>query len=186
MTDINKLRTIVSESPYSSSTCSALEEYVTSVADNKCNYSFDLIMSLLRNYQINISSINQDVAVTAMILALMHLPSTDYLEASYILPKKISSLPSMKLIQTFADQLERGQYVTFWEEYSNNTDVFKNVQQFSNKIRSFILSSLANTYQSIQKDVYGKHLGLTNIDEFNKMNSSYINDCNGHITFNKQ
>ena len=153
----------IENDPYELATLAALESYVIQQLKTK-EYDFEANKALLRSYQVNAEQVKLDTVVAVMILAVMRLPSTDFLALSYIIPGKLPMQPKLKQIQKFADLLERAEFVKFWEEYTaSDKSLTDPAAGFVDAIRTFIVSTTAQTFRNISKDQLRQFLGFATV-----------------------
>jgi len=123
---------------------------------SKGTYDFASNKALLKYYQMSLvsnDSAKTDIISDILVLALMRLPSTDFLSLSYLVPGKLATVsPKIKLIQKCADHLERAQYKEFWAEYLIAPHaVFSGAIGFEQTIRQIILNNIGETFRNISK-----------------------------------
>jgi hypothetical protein len=64
------------------------------------------------------------------------------------------------LIQKSADLLEKGDYKSFWAEFSASPQLFNTALGFAEAVRSFILNILRDTFKTIPLAIFLAQLGL--------------------------
>ena len=151
----------VESAPYEASTATLLEKCVATQMSNG-TYDFFANKALMKNYQNSSASTNSkmEVLTDVLTLALMRLPSTDYLSLSYLLPGKIADCPKLDLIKKYAELLEKAQYKQFWTEYSTSKESFAGAKGFESAIRGCVLSNLSMTFRAVDTATIGPMLGL--------------------------
>lgn len=161
MSQISEVMSRVLDDPYELSTLTLLENNVARQLRER-DYNFDANKALIRSYQVNADQVKVDVVADVMVLSLMHLPSTDFLAISYLLPGKLPLQPKLQQIQKFADHLERAEFVEFWELYkSADKSITANAVGFEDSIRNFIVSNTRETFRNISKKLLQQFLGLS-------------------------
>ena len=176
----------VEKDPYEPSTLAALESFVVYQLQSK-EYDFEANKALLRSYQVNAEHVKLNMVSNVMVLALMRLPSTDFLALSYIIPGKVPLQPSMKQVQKFADLLERAEFAKFWEEYAAADKALTEAAVgFVDAIRAYIVSTTAQTFRNISKDQLQQFLGFSSaaeVDAFCKTNAAVENVGSDGVNF---
>lgn len=115
----------------------------------------------MKYYQLNYEPRKLEFVCNSLILALMKLPATDFLALSYLIPTSIVNDAKISLIRKCANLLERGKYLEFWEEFVSAPDtLFSPAAGFVEAIRHFILSSLSETFKSINRATFQEQLGV--------------------------
>lgn len=156
----------VENDPYELSTLALLESHVIQQLSRAKDYDFESNKALLRSYQVNADQAKLDVVVQVMLLALMRLPSTDFLALSYIIPGKFPQQDKLKQIQKFADLLERAEFVKFWEEYAASDKSVTDVAAgFVEAVRTYIASTTRDTFRNISREQLRQFLGLGGVAE---------------------
>jgi translation initiation factor 3 subunit K len=151
---------LISSDPFELSTLTALENFVSYELSSK-EYDFEVNKALLRSYQVNAEQIKLDHVVNVLLLALMRLPSTDFLALSYLVHGKLALQPKLKQVQNFYDLLERAEFAKFWDELKEaDATLTTAAAGFNDFMRSFILSSTRDTFRNISKELLQKFLGL--------------------------
>lgn len=169
---------VLVERPFEPETISALEVYVKSQAGSG-SYDWAANKGLMKAYSCMGVSIDADVNMIATLLALsmMRLPSTDFLQLSYLLPSKFAADPKVAVLIKCADMLERAQFRGFWNEIKGEeiAPLVSGINNFEDCIRTFMLGVVSKTFKNIAKPTLLGNLGLSdnNADEFLK-SSSFI------------
>ena len=158
----SQLASQLESNPYDASTATALEGYVANQLSGK-SYDFAANKALLKNYQVNSTSVKADVVVKVLILSLMRLPSTDFLALSYMIPTQLVSNSNIVVIQKCADCLERGHFRQFWEQYVPAQALFTDAVGFVDSIRLFIVSNMRDTFKDMPQDLFQQQLGLDKV-----------------------
>lgn len=85
----------------------------------------------------------------------MNLPATDAALCMYLIPDDMRSKGPIRDIVRYADLLEGGQFVQFWESANlGGNELLDSVPGFASNIRSFIVGVLANTFQKIEVSLH--------------------------------
>jgi hypothetical protein len=145
--------------PYDAATAVSLEAYVNSQITEK-SYDYAANKALLKNYQVNTSSVKPEFVGKVLILSLMRLPSSDFISLTYLIPTSLNGNANIVTIQKCADSLERGKFREFWELFVSSNDLFGEVNGFVDSIRLFIVSNLRDTFKNIPKVLFQEQLGL--------------------------
>jgi len=161
------------------------ESVLTQKKSDGLLYDFEANKALLKNYLISPVLIKPDFISSVLILSLMRLPLTHYLEISYIVPVQIASTSNNQLIASAANLLERGLFIEFWQLKANSPpELFDSVSGFVVGIRSFILQSLQDTFKTISLGLFQQLLGFANEQENLKyiaLNANLVQVCRTHI-----
>lgn len=151
------------ENIYEASAVGRLESLVNQQLQSK-SYDFQVNKSLLKSYQVNAEVCKPDVICNVLILALMRLPSSNFMSLVFLVPPKLLNDNKISLVFVCAELLERGKYTEFWEEYINAQNVFKAAVGFVDAIRKIILSNLRSTFVAVPKSLFAQQLGLNDTD----------------------
>lgn len=157
----DQLAALLEHQPYETSTAEILEKHVASQLTSK-TYNFTVLKALLKYYQLYYEPSKLDFVCNSLILALMRLPSTDFLSLSFLIPTSLNnSDDKIVLIKKCASLLESGKFHDFWEEYISAPEtLFSQAGGFVESIRVFILATLSETYKNMSKESFMQHLGL--------------------------
>jgi hypothetical protein len=151
-------------SPFEESTVSALEGYVRAQASGGAEYDFAANKGLVKAYNVLGSSVeaNMDMMATVLAMSLMRLPSTHFLQLSYLIPGKHSGDSKIATLIKCADMLERAQFQEFWNEAKNEsvTSVLSGIKNFEESVRGFVLNVVSKTFKNIDKATLCANLGL--------------------------
>lgn len=161
--EINQL---IEDYPFEISTVDRLESYLLyQTAQNK--YNFEANKALLKNYQIHARLIKPALITKILTLALMNLPSTDYLALSYMIPVTVVSDASVTYLSSLSNLLERAQYVEFWAAFAEppQADLFSGIVGVVESFRAFILHTLKDTFKNISLAQFKLYLRLSD-EEF--------------------
>lgn len=166
-TTINEIEACILGDPFEISSVKLFEGFLQQQVSMQ-QYHFEANKLLLKNYQCNSQLVNVQNISQILILSLMHLPSTDYLSLSYLVPSTIANSSAIATIAICANHLERGNFADFWKEYNRSTDVFSSVSGFVSAMRNFILNSLGSTFKNIPVSQFCELLDLqvSNFEDF--------------------
>ena len=152
----------IDQAPYAPQTEALLEKYVvTQLSSN--TYDFEANKALLKVYQTNSSPVVKiDIITDVLTLALMRMPSTDYLALSYLVPggKAMAANEKLSLVQKYAELLEKSQYKDLWTEYATSGASFANAVGFESAMRQAILLNMGLAFRDVDVSVLGPMLGL--------------------------
>jgi translation initiation factor 3 subunit K len=151
---------LLETAPYEPQTAASLAEYLNWQLAGTSAYDFAANKTLLRNYQLNTSEADGDVAANVLILALMQMPSTDFLALKYLIPAKLASNERIIAIKKCADLLERAQYADFWAEVAASSAAFSPVKTFDEGIKKVIVSNLRESCKSLSVSYFQQYLNL--------------------------
>jgi hypothetical protein len=140
---------------------SALESYLLEQVSETSSYDFIANKSLLKIYQCYPDLLKVESVQQLLMLALMKLPSTNFMALTYLLPSKLLSVNSqLKVFVTFAGLLENAKFIEFWSEYSQNKALVTS-PTFEKSIRQFILETISLTFRDLPLATLGAYLGYT-------------------------
>jgi len=181
------LRELVQQKPYDRTSIAKLEEFVASAVKNE-QYDFEIVKSLLKLYGVYPEEIKIDVVANVLVLALMRLPSTDFLNLACLVPHKLQKKEPLKSIFTCADHLDRCQFVEFWtaRNAEGTSALFGGVKGFDAAVRVFALSCVQATCRNISTEKLQAILGFTAAADFSgfiKGNSSIEQGAGAVISF---
>jgi hypothetical protein len=132
------------------------------VDDQIANNSYDFIgnKALLKMYQVSPDLANLSAVVKVLVLALMHLPSSDFLALTYLLGK-LESSPKIQQVIKLAESLDTANYSNFWAELNNESaaDVAA-IKGIHESIRKMIVSNLQSSHRSMGVKELTLSLGL--------------------------
>jgi hypothetical protein len=157
----SQLASQLESAPYDAATAASLEAYVTSQLSSK-SYDFGANKALLKNYQVNSAVAKADFIARVLVLALMRLPSSDFLSLTYMVPPHLTTDSKIVTVQKCADLLERGRFREFWEQYIHAQGMFSEAVGFVDSIRLFIVGNLRDTFKDMPKALFEQQLGLDN------------------------
>ncbi len=158
--DSTRLAFLLETAPYEESTILELEAVVTHFARTN-TYDFNVIRALFKSYQVNVNSAKVETVCHGLMIALMRLPSSDFLSLSYLIPHKFGSHSDVVLLLKCADLLERGKFGEFWELYVSVPDSFFGAAVgFVDVVRIFILANMRDTFRTVPCIYFQNSLGL--------------------------
>lgn len=127
-------------------------------------YDFRANKSLLKQYQFRPDLAKVDCVAKVLILALMHLPSADFLALSYLVGK-LETEPKVKLIKQLDEMLEGAKFQEFWTMLASpEAAEVSTVRGFTSSARQFILLKLQSSHRSLSKADFQSSLGMTDIE----------------------
>ena len=100
--------------PFDYGTRLALQEYVRGQLKDG-TYDFNANKALLKLYQCQPENADVEAIAKILVLAMMNLPSTDFLVLSYLVPVRYVSSTKVQLIQRCNYLLENGKFLEFWD-----------------------------------------------------------------------
>ncbi len=176
---MSSLETMISEKPFDLSTMKAIEDNVSAQKSGNAQYSFNANKALLKSYQCNGGdTIKPSFVIDVLVLGLMQMPATDFLELSYLIPSKLIAskkgdndennsvdVNAISLVMKLANLLEQSKYTEFWTEMTTNADTkasFTSINGFETAIRGYILANIAETFRNIKKSQLFSLLGYSN------------------------
>eukprot|EP00010_Vexillifera_abyssalis_P007822 CAMPEP_0201544540 /NCGR_PEP_ID=MMETSP0173_2-20130828/1174_1 /ASSEMBLY_ACC=CAM_ASM_000268 /TAXON_ID=218659 /ORGANISM="Vexillifera sp., Strain DIVA3 564/2" /LENGTH=225 /DNA_ID=CAMNT_0047952695 /DNA_START=27 /DNA_END=704 /DNA_ORIENTATION=+ len=133
-----------------------LEKFVDVQVTNTF-YHHEANLALLKLYQYEPSTFQTNIVQNILILAMMQLPSTHFLQCTYLLPsEKDASLTAILTLQTL---LESAQFEKFWSTVDH--DMVKHIPSFETSIQKYIIRTLSITFQKIRCDQFSKAVNVT-------------------------
>ena len=127
-------------------------------------YDFRANKALLKQYQFRPDLAKADYIAKALILALMHLPSADFLALSYLVGK-LEVDPQIKLIQQLDEILEGARFQEFWSLMGSPEAMgIAAVRGFAPIVRQFIAVKLQSSHRSLTKSDFQTSLGMTDVE----------------------
>ena len=172
--EINQL---IEESPFEISTIERLEAYLLHQCEQK-KYHFDANKALLKNYQVHTRLINPQLIAKVLILALMHLPSPDYLALSYLIPTTLIADPTIKYLASLSNLLERANYTEFWASYdAAPANLFDGISGAVEAFRAFILHTLRDAFKNIPIEQFQGYTRLSSPEEFAAFVAAHAGIC---------
>lgn len=151
--------------PFEAPTVPHLETYVQAQLLAQQPFHMASCHLLLKNYQVHTKLCKPEYVANVLVLALMRLPSPDFLSLSYMIPCTVADHPQIVCVRNCANYLERAKFKEFWIEYSSAPQsLFSAAFGFVGAIRSYILSCLANTFKNIPQALFLELLGLPQVE----------------------
>lgn len=127
-------------------------------------YDFRANKSLLKQYQFRPDLAKVDCVAKVLILALMHLPSADFLALSYLVGK-LEVEPKIQLIKKLDETLEGAKFQEFWSVLASpEAKEVASVRGFTSSVRQFILLKLQNSHRSVSKADFQASLGMSDVE----------------------
>lgn len=174
-------KSLLVERPFEKETISALEGYVKSQASSG-SYDWAANKALMKAYSCMGTSISTSISsdgssddnMVAILLALsmMRLPSTDFLQLSYLIPSGFTSKPAIVALIKCADILESCKFSDFWNEIKGEdvAPIVSQIKDFEDGIRNFMLRVISSSFKNMSKATLLNNLCLSenNADAFLK------------------
>ena len=130
---------------YNPNSIVVLEKFVEQQV-NEQRYHPEANMALLKLYQFFPKQRNDAIMLRVLCKSLTRL--SDFLPCLYLLPETMRSNPGAKDVMKMADALEACKFQLFWDIFASCT-VVKGVPGLADRVRDFIGSVLAITYQQV-------------------------------------
>ncbi|KAJ3027581.1 hypothetical protein HDV00_010981 [Rhizophlyctis rosea] len=164
-----------------------LEEYVNQLQEsNEYVYDRDALLAVLKLYQFNPTYTNLSVVASILTLALSALPDPDFSVCLYLLDESHLSDPAILRLCATQRTLEQCRFKEFWASLDESSlpvdtpseddepqqtqttptlrSLVKSHPTFLPRIRTFIASTLAQTYQTIALSRLAELLDLETAD----------------------
>jgi hypothetical protein len=106
--------------------------------DAQCSggtYDLDENLMLLKLYQFFPEKATPAAVAKVLLKALMHLPETDFLLCTYLIPERIATEAPVLPVVELANRLETCAFSAFWEELVASRELVKAVVGFDDVIR---------------------------------------------------
>jgi hypothetical protein len=153
-------------SSYDPNSIPMLQQMVLNQVSGVVAYDVDGNRNLLKLYQAFPSQTDVDSIYYILSLALMRIPSRDFLELSYIISPRFMSLPRVKGLQTYSNLLETGYYSEFWAlRESIKADEAFPIAKFDESIRNYILLNVSSTFRTVDSSILAPLLALPGSQE---------------------
>lgn len=137
-----------------------LEAQVESQISSSAAYDFVANKALMKQYQLNPSMANIDIIGKILILALMHVDTSDFLALSYLVGKADTN-PKLKIIRKLSELLASAQFEEFWKDLKNpDAAHVAGVNGFAATMRSSVLAVLQSSHKSISTASFREMLDL--------------------------
>jgi len=122
-----------------------LEAYVKAQAANN-TYDIDCNLAVLKLYQFHPDSTDVEVISKVLLLALMRLPSTDYISCMYLVPERVEEMELITSITTLGSLLETCSFRQFWTTLApQREELIKGVPGFEQAVRDFVCATMRIT-----------------------------------------
>eukprot|EP00029_Vermamoeba_vermiformis_P013750 TRINITY_DN8677_c0_g1_i1.p1 TRINITY_DN8677_c0_g1~~TRINITY_DN8677_c0_g1_i1.p1 ORF type:complete len:210 (+),score=69.57 TRINITY_DN8677_c0_g1_i1:23-652(+) len=168
---------------YSPEIIPQLEKYVQEQVDKK-TYNLEANMALLKLYQFHTEKANVKIISQILIKALMNMPSTDFLLASYLISEKNHAEENITTLSNLHSLLERAQFQDFWKAAQEKQSVLAGVAGFDDAIRSFILDVVGRTYKNIARSLLRDMLNFKDETTLNTLlNAKDVKYTNDTVSF---
>lgn len=162
MAGTSELKDLYEKDPYGDATVAKLEAYAKEELAGSSVYDFEANKALVKYYQCFPDKTNVDMLLGVLMMALMHLPATDFLALSCIAPG--TAAQSMTAIQELADALTSGRFGPFWGSMGAIKGKAYMPKDFEAKVRAYILTSVQRTFTNISRAQVETMLGLSGGD----------------------
>eukprot|EP00871_Galdieria_phlegrea_P003523 jgi/Galph1/4171/GphlegSOOS_G2793.1 len=136
-----------------------LEQYVQAQV-KEGTYDGDANLACLKLYQFYPEKTNVTVVTNILLKALAALPSNDFQCCLYLLSEKVQKEESIAKVMTWADGLETGKFMEFWNNYHKNKELVKDKKGFQDAIREFMLGVVSRTFSRIHLSTLQKLLDI--------------------------
>ncbi|GJQ10063.1 hypothetical protein GpartN1_g4821.t1 [Galdieria partita] len=140
-----------------------LERYVEAQCKEGA-YDGDANLACLKLYQFYPEKTNVSVVVKILLKALAALPSSDFVSCLYLLGEKTQREVPVVTVITWADFLETGNFVDFWNSLQTNKDIIQGLVGIEDSFREFMLAVISRTYYRIHLSVLQKLLCMSQDD----------------------
>ena len=122
-----------------------LEAYIKAQAA-KNTYDIDCNLAVLKLYQFHPDLTNVEIISKVLLLALMRLPSTDYISCMYLVPERVQEMELIAPITTLGSLLETCSFRQFWKTLAPQRDeLIKDVPGFEQAVRDFVCATMRIT-----------------------------------------
>ncbi|XP_047138517.1 eukaryotic translation initiation factor 3 subunit K isoform X1 [Hydra vulgaris] len=149
-----------------------LEHYVQMQAFEQ-TYNLDANLAVLKLYQFNPNEFKETVTCQILLKSLMNLPHTDFVLCKCLIIEQHQSCENVNKVIELSNLLETCEFQQFWAELKNCDDLIEGITGFKESIRSFIVSVLQITYESIAKELLLQLLGFPTETEFSDLLKEY-------------
>jgi hypothetical protein len=150
-----------------------LEKYVVQQAKDN-TYDFDANRHLLKLYTFAPDTIKIDTVQKILLLSLKQLPFPHFLACTYLLREKLHEDEEIKQLMKLSNLLETAQFKKYWQaaEESKTRTMLDKIPTFDASIRSFIATTIENTYQTIPATTVKDLLHLGSVAELDAFTAS--------------
>ncbi|KAK4525862.1 hypothetical protein GAYE_SCF17G3771 [Galdieria yellowstonensis] len=128
-------------------------------------YDGDANLACLKLYQFYPEKTNVSIVSKILLKALAALPSSDFVSCLYLLSEKIQREAPISTIISWADALETGKFVEFWNSLHNHEELLKGLPGIEDAFREFMLAVISRTYLRIHLSLLKKLLAISGQDE---------------------
>jgi hypothetical protein len=156
---------LVQEKLYDPKILDRLEAYVDLQAKSG-EHDFVTNRHILKLYSLHPDLIKPDIVAKILLKALMELPNTHFLAASYLVREKMLVEESVKAVMRLAPLLETCSFKQFWAEAGQCRPLLDSITGFDGAIRAFISVTVELTYQSLPAASLRDYLSLADRAEF--------------------
>eukprot|EP00310_Coccolithus_braarudii_P016000 CAMPEP_0183359440 /NCGR_PEP_ID=MMETSP0164_2-20130417/52212_1 /TAXON_ID=221442 /ORGANISM="Coccolithus pelagicus ssp braarudi, Strain PLY182g" /LENGTH=221 /DNA_ID=CAMNT_0025533549 /DNA_START=25 /DNA_END=690 /DNA_ORIENTATION=+ len=147
---------------YNPSLVPTLEAHVRAQCDHTVAYDVDANLALLKLYQLNPHLCDVLITGKVLALALMQLPATDYLLATYLVPERVSEGELLAPLREVANLLESCTFRQVWAALEPiRSTLLDAVPGFDAALREYMLTTMQITYQAIPEAHLRASLGLS-------------------------
>mmetsp|Transcript_13861 Transcript_13861/g.20980 ORF Transcript_13861/g.20980 Transcript_13861/m.20980 type:complete len:229 (+) Transcript_13861:48-734(+) len=141
-----------------------IEPLETYVKEKQELDDIEAVVALFKLYSFYPEKENKTIIETTQLKALQCLPKQHYTVLTCILNTKTEKL---KKIQEMADALETCQFKKFWEireKEKKDINEMINEKTFDANIRTFIMNTIKNTYQTMETKTLKEMMGTEDIE----------------------
>jgi hypothetical protein len=155
-----KIAKLVAENRFKLSvdTIEPLEAFVREQEDE--SYDKDANLLLLKLYTLFPEKRDNEVIGIILAKSIMQLPSNDLQLCSYLISDAVQTQEPVSSMLQIADRLKMAQFCRFWAEAEKQNAFLSKVPGFYDKVRTYMVSSLLQTYESIEKESLQRFLNL--------------------------
>jgi hypothetical protein len=135
---------------YDASTLPQLEQQLSSMLSGDV-YDMDVCLSIMKLYRMNPSLAKVETIVAVMAKALTRLPSTDFLQLSYLIPEDLlQKNAGLTLLFELNDHIQAGAFGAFWKRAGEMKAAgIPHVAGFEDAARAFIVGVLQRAYRRV-------------------------------------
>lgn len=165
-----------------------LTEYLEAQC-KKNEYDLEANQAILKLYQFNPYLFRSEIVEKILLKALTNLPHPDFILCELLIDSSRINQGHIQDIILMHQRLETCQFKAFWNDLTEQGDLFKDITGFEDSIRKFACHIVGITYQNIRSSLLQEILGLKNEDdeyhEWLKKNEWKLND-DGYVTVANQ
>ncbi|TKR60464.1 hypothetical protein L596_027707 [Steinernema carpocapsae] len=139
-------------------------------------YDKDVLLTLLKLYQLNPATYNEAVVKQVLLKTMMVFPRNDYALAKYLIDTPRANSPELRRVMDIGALLEANNFSVFWklingdyqpseaanEKFKNPAEVSKTVKTFpgfEEAVRKYACQVINITFQTVDKVQLGRLLG---------------------------